>query len=78
VAYFGLRLPGFIVTKEDDERITRLNAIAGLLGRLTGEAHNLVNDLATKMAAGRAATRSTDPAGAKSRRIRPKQKAPGT
>lgn len=62
------------MTKDDNERITRLNAIAGLLGRLTGEAHNLVNDLATKMAAGRAATRSTEPATSKSRGTRPDKK----
>jgi hypothetical protein len=64
------------VTKDDDERITRLNAVAGLLGRLTGEAHNLVNDLAAKMAAGRAATRSSDPAVAKPRRLRPPRRKP--
>jgi hypothetical protein len=46
----------------DDARIKRLYALAEALGRVTGEAHNLVSDLTAKIVAGRAATRSTNPA----------------
>jgi hypothetical protein len=39
-------------------QIERLNALAEKLGRITGEAHNLVDTLTAKMIARRAATRS--------------------
>jgi hypothetical protein len=45
---------------QDDERIKRVYALAESLGRLSGEAHNLMNQLARKMAAARAGTRPTD------------------
>jgi hypothetical protein len=45
----------------DDARIERLYALAERLGRLSGEAHNLVNDLTAKIVAHRAETRSTTP-----------------
>jgi hypothetical protein len=45
----------------DDARIERLYALAAKLGRLSGEAHNLVNDLTAKMVARREAARSTNP-----------------
>jgi hypothetical protein len=48
--------------KNHDARIERMYALAEKLGRLTGEAHNLVSDLTTKMVTHRAATRSTNPA----------------
>ena len=48
--------------KNHDARIERLSKLAVKLGRLTGQAHNLVDDLSAKMAARRAATRSTNPA----------------
>jgi hypothetical protein len=43
---------------EPRAQIARLNALAEKLGRLTGEAHNLVDSLSAKMVARRAATRS--------------------
>jgi hypothetical protein len=52
---------GAVVTN-DDARIKRLYALAEALGRLSGEAHNLVSDLTAKIVAGRAAERSTSPA----------------
>jgi hypothetical protein len=39
-------------------QIARLNALAEKLGRITGEARNLVDALTAKMIAHRAATRS--------------------
>jgi hypothetical protein len=47
---------------QDGERIKRLYALAESLGRLSGEAHNLMSHLSTKMATARADTRSTTPA----------------
>jgi hypothetical protein len=46
----------------EDARVERLYALAEKLGRLSGEAHNLVSDLTAKIVARRAATRSTIPA----------------
>ena len=48
--------------KEDDARVERLYALAEKLGRLSGQAHNLVNELTAKIVVRRAATRSTSPA----------------
>ena len=45
----------------EDARVERLYALAEKLGRLSGEAHNLVNDLTAKMVARRAAARPTNP-----------------
>jgi hypothetical protein len=45
----------------EDARVERLYALAEKLGRLSGEAHNLVSDLTAKLVARRAATRSTNP-----------------
>jgi hypothetical protein len=45
----------------DEVRIKRLYALAERLGRLSGEAHNLVEELTAKIVAGRDATRSTTP-----------------
>jgi hypothetical protein len=46
----------------DEDRVKRLYALAEKLGRLSGEATNLVNDLTAKIVARRAALRSTNPA----------------
>jgi hypothetical protein len=43
--------------KNHDARIERLYALAERLGRLSGETHNLVNDLSARILARRAATR---------------------
>jgi hypothetical protein len=51
---------GFFV-KDHEARIKRLYSLAEMLGRLSGEAHNLMSELAAKLAAGRASTRSTGP-----------------
>jgi len=48
--------------KDHDAVVKRLYALAEKIGRLSGETHNLVTDLSTKLAARRAATRSTNPA----------------
>jgi hypothetical protein len=52
--------------KNHDARVQRLYALAEKLGRISGEAHNLVNDITAKMVARRAATRpiGTKPRGA--------------
>jgi hypothetical protein len=47
--------------KDHEDRIQRLYALAEKLGRLSGEAHNLLNDLTARMTARRATTRSTNP-----------------
>jgi hypothetical protein len=47
--------------KNHEARIKRLYALAEKVGRLGGETHNLVTDLSAKIAARRAATRSTSP-----------------
>jgi hypothetical protein len=44
------------------DRVERLYALAERLGRISGQAHNLVDDLSAKIASRRAATRSTSPA----------------
>jgi hypothetical protein len=43
--------------KNHDARVKRLVALAEKLGRLSGEAHNLVDDITAKMVARRAAIR---------------------
>jgi len=48
--------------KNHHARIERLYALAEKLGRLSGETHNLVNDLSAKLLARRAAARSINPA----------------
>jgi len=48
--------------KNHDARVERLYALAEKLGRLTGQAHNLANDVTAKIVARRAAMRSTSPA----------------
>jgi hypothetical protein len=55
--------------KNHHARIKRLYALAEKIGRLSGETHNLVSDLSAKIAARRAATRSTSPA----KPLRPRQ-----
>jgi hypothetical protein len=45
--------------KNHEARVKRLYALAEKVGRLGGETHNLVSDLSAKLAARRAATRST-------------------
>jgi hypothetical protein len=46
--------------KNHEARIERLYALAEKLGRLSGETHNLLNDLSVRILARRAATRSTN------------------
>jgi hypothetical protein len=43
-------------------RVKRLYALAARLGRISGQAHNLADDLTAKLVSRRAATRSTSPA----------------
>jgi hypothetical protein len=54
-------MPSAMLMKDHAARIERLSALAERLGRLTAEAHNLVDDLTAKLPIRRAAMRSTDP-----------------
>lgn len=58
--------------QDHDARVERLYALAEKLGRITGQARNLVDDLTAKIAKRRADTRSTSPAKTRARSRKPK------
>ena len=60
-------------TQDHNARVERLYAIAEALGRLTGQARNLADDLTAKIANRRAGTRSTSPAQTRARSRNPKK-----
>jgi hypothetical protein len=59
--------------QDHDARVERLYALAEKLGRLTGQARNLVDDLTAKIANRRADTRSTSPAKTRARSRNPRK-----
>jgi hypothetical protein len=63
--------------KNDDARVQRLSALAEKLGRLSGEAHNLVDDITAKMVARRAAIRPIAAKASRLLRSRRSRKPPG-
>jgi hypothetical protein len=60
-------------TQDHNARVERLYALAEALGRLTGQARNLADDLTAKIANRRAGTRSTSPARTPTRSRHPRK-----
>jgi hypothetical protein len=56
------KLRSAVLMENHKARVKRLYALAEKLGRISGQAHNLADDLTAKLVIRRAATRSTSPA----------------